>query len=242
MSREADREEDLWAEYIGKRTPELRDRIFLGNIDLIKQEAGRMLLHVPPSVERCDLESAGASGLLGAVERYDPGFGVPFRAYAVKRIHGAMVDELRTLDLLGRDTRQRLAKIREAENELASRGMEPTAEEIARMTGLSVEEYHNVERAYHASRLGRILPEGVEENAVQPAAGGSGEDPADEAEKRDMVKKVMEDLSQREQLLVTLHYYEDMTLREISRVMGVSEGRVSQIHTELVARLRRRLR
>jgi RNA polymerase sigma factor for flagellar operon FliA len=231
----------LWAEYAKTRASELRDRIFLDNLELIHQEVGRMLLHVPPTVEKGDLESAAASGLLGAVERYKPGTGVPFGAFALKRIHGAILDELRRMDLLGRDTRHRLGEIRQAEKSLREKGIEPTTEEITKITGLSTEEYYNVERAYHASRLGRLAPEESEEESVPQVAQPETETPAEEVEKADLVKKVLDELSQREQLLVTLHYYEGLTLREISRVMGVSEGRVSQIHTEMVTRLRRRL-
>jgi len=223
------------------RSSEVRDRIFLEHLQLIKQEVGGMLLHVPSSVEKGDLESAAAQGLLRAVELFDPNKGVPFEAYALQRIHGAILDELRRMDLLGRDTRQRLIKIREAEKQLRDKGKAPTTEDIVRITGLSTEEYYNVERAYHASRLGKILPEDSDENAAPPVAVSEIEDPADKVEKLDLIQKILDELSEREKLLVTLHYYEDMTLREISRVMGLSEGRISQIHAEMVSRLRRSL-
>ena len=231
----------LWTEYAKNRATELRDRIFLDNLQLIHQEVGRMLLHVPPTVEKGDLESAAAAGLLSAVERYKPGTGVPFAAFAIRRIHGAIIDELRRMDLLGRDTRHRLGEIRQAEKTLREKGVEPTTEEITKLTGLSTEEYYNVERAYHASRLGRLEPEQADDETAPQVTQPDINTPAEEVEKADLVRKVLDELSQREQLLVTLHYYEGLTLREISRVMGVSEGRVSQIHAEMVSRLRRRL-
>ncbi|HHN47123.1 MAG TPA: sigma-70 family RNA polymerase sigma factor [Planctomycetes bacterium] len=241
MKKEESALDGLWAEYARTRSSELRDRLFLHNLELIHQEVGRMLVHVPSSVEKGDLESAAAAGLLGAVERYEPSTGVPFAAFALKRIRGAIVDELRKMDLLGRDTRQRLVRIRRVEQELKAKGVEPEGEEIARLAGISHEEYLNVERAYHASRLGRMGPEESDEDGLPAAAALEDETPAEQAEKADLVNKVLEELSRREQLLVTLHYYEGLTLREISRVMGLSEGRISQMHAEMVARLRRRL-
>jgi RNA polymerase sigma factor for flagellar operon FliA len=242
MTKVDDKEERaLWEEYSKTRSPQLRDRIFLANLELIHQEVGRMLLHVPASVEKGDLESAAAGGLLSAVEHYRPATNVPFAAFALKRIRGAIMDELRRMDLLGRDTRHRLTQIRQAEEELRARGIEPTTEEIVRLTGLSTEEYLNVERAYHASRLGRLTPEEGDESNEPAIAEPQVQTPAEEVEKTDLVHRVLSELSEREQMLVTLHYYEGLTLREISRVMGLTEGRISQIHTEMVARLRRKL-
>lgn len=132
-------------------------------------------------------------------------------------------------------------QIRHVEERLRAKGIEPTTEQIVRLTGLSTEEYLNVERAYHASRLGRLTPEEGGESNAPAIAAPQVQTPAEEVEKTDLVHRVLDELSEREQLLVTLHYYEGLTLREISRVMGVTEGRISQIHTEMVTRLRRKL-
>lgn len=216
----------------------LRDRLFLSTLEIVKTEAGRFLLHVPPVVERGDLEAAAAAGLLQAVERFDPESGVPFRYFASLRVRGAILDELRRMDLLGRDTRKRVEAIRAAEARLKNKGLKASDEAIAEEAGLSYEEYADAEMAFHASRLVQVTEE--DDGAAVPVP-WEGPLPADQVQNEELVGKAMENLSEREKALVTLHYYEGLTLREISRAMGLSEGRVSQIHSEMLRRLKRLL-
>lgn len=217
----------------------LRDRVFLENLEIVRNEVGRFLLHVPPAVERGDLEAAAAAGLLQALERYDPDSGVPFRFFAARRVRGAILDELRRMDLLGRDTRHRIEAIRQAERRLRNSGADPTAEEIARAAGISYDEYVDAELALHASQLARITPP-ADDMPLAPIP-SEAPPPHQAVENQELVNRALQLLSEREKVLVALHYYEGLTLREIARLMRLSEGRVSQIHADMLSRLRRKL-
>jgi RNA polymerase sigma factor for flagellar operon FliA len=169
----------------------LRDRLILTYAPLVKYVAGKLGSWLPPHVEEGDLISYGLLGLIGAIERFEPDREIKFETYAISRIRGAMIDELRSLDWVPRSVRNRAREIERAIAELESDG------EVA-----------------------RELPHG---------------------EMRQALAQAITRLPDRERLVVTLYYYEELTLREIGEVLSVTESRVSQLHTKAILRLRVRL-
>ncbi len=234
--------EDLWRRFRqGDR--DAYEALVEAHLPLVKVTVGRMALTLPRSVPREDLYSAGCLGLLLAVRRYDPSREAKFTTYAITRIRGAILDELRQRDLLGRVTRDRVTRIRRAENELQGRGQEPTPEAVAKEAGLSENEYWEAEMgelASHQVSLSEVTEDGEHaledllQNQQTPAMGHRME--VDE-----VIQVVQDLLTDKERLLVVLYYNEELTLKEIGEIMQVSESRVCQIHTAMAKRVRKKL-
>ena len=242
----------LWATYTETRPKAVRDTLVHNYLYLVRYVAGKMAMSVPPSVEIDDLVSAGVVGLMDAIEKYDPGRDTKFETYAVSRIRGAIVDDLRSLDWVPRSVRRKARMIEEAysylENEL---GRAASDEEISRKLNISVDEFRSiVEEVVSAGLLSlddfvgsqdgerttRIIDLVCSTNDVSPSA------PLELEEMREVLAGAIMNLPEKERSVVALYYYEDMTLKEIGRSLGVSESRVSQIHTKAMLRLRGRLR
>lgn len=240
---------ELWRQYrAGNR--ELRDELVEQHLSLVKHVAGRMALVVPGSVPLADLEGYGALGLLEAVERYDPDRGVPFAGYAVTRIRGAILDGLRSMDPAPASWRQQARLLEQAAARLEERlGRSPEDEELATELGLEPAELAEWERRAASLslvyldqiRLGHGGEDG-QESPVESLAGGDEEDdPLGSVLRQDRQAALAEALgrlSDKERLVVTLIYYEDLTAREAAQVMGLSPSRVSQLHTRAILRLR----
>jgi RNA polymerase sigma factor for flagellar operon FliA len=202
-------------------------------------------------VDEQDLVSYGLLGLIGAIERFDPDREIKFETYAIARIKGAIIDELRSLDWVPRSVRTRARQIERAIAELERTLMRaPTDEEIAAKLGIEVEELETSLTEISRSSMAAL------DELWTPAAGGdqialidtiedtSGPDPEVSLEKgelREALGDAISRLPEREKLVVTLYYYEELTLREIGEVLGVTESRVSQLHTKAVLRLKARL-
>ena len=214
--------------------------------------AGRLGSGLPAHVDEGDLVSYGLLGLIGAIERYDPTRDIKFETYAIARIKGAIIDELRALDWVPRSVRSRAREIERAIAELeAKTGLAPTDEQIAAKIGISVDELEEsltdisplVDRRARRALvgLGRRRPDladGHDRGRDRPAARGR-------ARRRPRCARRSPTRSpgcpEREKLVVTLYYYEELTLREIGEVLGVTESRVSQLHTKAILRLKARL-
>ena len=251
MSR-ADETQSLWLEYRRTGDQRLRDRLVLTYAPLVKYVAGRLGSGLPAHVDEADLVSYGLLGLMGAIERYDPERDVKFETYAIARIKGQIIDELRAMDWVPRSVRSRARDIERAIAELESKlGRAPTDEEIAGKLGISEDELEE-----SLSEIARSSIAALDELWTVSGSGGDqvalidtiederAPDPQSslsQTELREAVADSIARLPEREKLVVTLYYYEELTLREIGEVLGVTESRVSQLHTKAILRLRAHL-
>jgi RNA polymerase sigma factor FliA len=243
--------QSLWLEFRRTQDKGLRDRLILTYAPLVKYVAGRLGSGLPAHVDEGDLVSYGLLGLISAIERYDPERDIKFETYAMARIKGAIIDELRALDWVPRSVRSRAREIERAIAELEARlGRAPTDEEIAGKIGISVDELEesltDISRSSIAAldELWSATGEGDQVSLLDTIEDTSGPRPAealDETELREALADAIARLPEREKLVVTLYYYEELTLREIGEVLGVTESRVSQLHTKAVLRLKARL-
>jgi RNA polymerase sigma factor FliA len=242
----------LWREYRRSRDQHLRDRLILTYAPLVKYVAGRLGSGLPAHVDEGDLVSYGLLGLIGAIERYDPNRDVKFETYAIARIKGSIIDELRAMDWVPRSVRARARDIERAIAELESRlGRAPTDEEIAQKLGLSQEELDgsltDISRSSIAAldELWTVSSSGGDQIAlidtIEDTQGPEPQSALAETEMKEAIAEAIARLPEREKLVVTLYYYEELTLREIGEVLGVTESRVSQLHTKAVLRLKARL-
>ncbi len=241
----------LWREY--KRTGDraLRDRLILTYAPLVKFVAGRLGSGLPSHVDEGDLVSYGLLGLIGAIDRFDPERDIKFETYAVTRIKGSIIDELRSMDWVPRSVRARARDIERAIARLEAKlTRAPNDEEIAAQLGISEEELQDglleisrssiaaLDELWAGSSGGDPVPliATIEDpNAPEPQAEMS------QTELKEALGEAIARLPEREKLVVTLYYYEELTLREIGEVLGVTESRVSQLHTKAVLRLKARL-
>jgi RNA polymerase sigma factor for flagellar operon FliA len=243
--------QSLWLEFRRTKDKALRDRLILTYAPLVKYVAGRLGSGLPAHVDEGDLVSYGLLGLIGAIERYDPTRDIKFETYAISRIKGAIIDELRALDWVPRSVRSRAREIERAIAELEAKlGVAPTDEQIAEKIGITVEELEDsltdISRSSIAAldELWSVSGEGDQVSLMDTIEDTTGPRPADvldESEMREALADAIARLPEREKLVVTLYYYEELTLREIGEVLGVTESRVSQLHTKAILRLKSRL-
>ena len=250
MSR-ADETQTLWLQYRKTGDRGLRDRLILTYAPLVKYVAGRLGSGLPAHVDENDLVSYGLLGLIGAIERYDPDRDVKFETYAISRIKGAIIDELRAMDWVPRSVRARARDIERAIAELEAKlGVAPTDEQIAAKIGITVGELEDsltdISRSSIAAldELWSVSGDGDQVSLLDTIEDTTGLRPADvldATELREALADAIARLPEREKLVVTLYYYEELTLREIGEVLGVTESRVSQLHTKAILRLKARL-
>jgi RNA polymerase sigma factor for flagellar operon FliA len=244
----------LWRRYRTKPDDKgLRDRLILTYAPLVKYVAGRLGSGLPAHVDDDDLISYGLLGLIGAIERYDPDRDVKFETYALARIKGSIIDELRAMDWVPRSVRARARDIERAIGELERKlHRAPTDEEIAQKLGLTEEELGESLTDISRSSIAAL------DELWTVSSGGGGDQVAlidtiedveapdpqgtlSVTEQKEALADAIARLPEREKLVVTLYYYEELTLREIGEVLGVTESRVSQLHTKAVLRLKARL-
>lgn len=243
---------DLWARYKAHGDSQARDELILNYSPLVKYVAGRLASSLPATVETADLISYGIFGLIDAIEKYDPGREIKFETYAIARIKGAIIDELRAMDWVPRSVRSKAREIETAyvalENELKR---VPSDQEVAGRIGISVKEFHDVltKLSYTSVVSFEELWVGGDREDGQSAIGTikdeSAEDPVamfESVEIKGILADAIERLPERERTVIALYYYEGLTLKEIGQVLGVTESRVSQLHTKAVLRLRARLK
>ena len=241
----------IWVEFSRTRDKGIRDRLILTYAPLVKYVAGRLGSGLPAHVDEGDLVSYGLLGLIGAIERYDPSRDIKFETYAIARIKGAIIDELRALDWVPRSVRSRAREIERAIAELeAKTGLAPTDEQIAAKIGISVDELEesltDISRSSIAAldELWSLSGDGDQislMDTIEDETGPRPEAALDQTEMREALADAIARLPEREKLVVTLYYYEELTLREIGEVLGVTESRVSQLHTKAILRLKARL-
>src|SRR5947209_634109 len=243
---------DLWRRYKSSGDERARERLVVAYSPLVKYVAGRMSSGLPAHVEEADLISYGLGGLISAIERFDLTREIKFETYAITRIRGAIIDELRNLDWVPRSVRARAREIERINMKLEARLQRaPTDEEMAGELGVTIDEFQETLLQISNSTIVAL----DELWNVQDATGDQvslldtlpdreAPDPqqlVDQSELRDRIADAIALLPEREKLVVALYYYENLTLREIGEVLGVTESRVSQLHTKAVLRLRSKL-
>jgi RNA polymerase sigma factor FliA len=242
----------LWLEFRKTNDPGLRDRLILTYAPLVKYVAGRLGSGLPAHVDEGDLVSYGLLGLIGAIERYEPDRDVKFETYAIARIRGAIIDELRALDWVPRSVRSRAREIERAISELeAKQGTAPSDEQIAGKLGISTDELEESLSEIARSSIAALDElwtvsgsDGDQVALIDTIEDTEAPDPQSslsQTEMREALAEAIARLPEREKLVVTLYYYEELTLREIGEVLSVTESRVSQLHTKAILRLKARL-
>lgn len=253
---ETGKEEELaqdWRRFKEHGDPEARERLILAYANLVKYVAGRVAVALPPHVEMDDLISYGVFGLVDAIEKFDAARGVKFETYALSRVKGAIIDGLRATDWVPRSVRQKARELEQVIGRLEARlGRAATDEEVCAELGLTPSEYHLLLAEVRGAALCSLdeLWTADPDDESTLAVGSmvqdrTAEDPSESVEEQEMhrlLAQALRELPERERLVLTLYYYEELTLKEIGQVLGVTESRVSQIHTQAILRLRGRIR
>ncbi|MGZ4173171.1 MAG: RNA polymerase sigma factor WhiG [Solirubrobacteraceae bacterium] len=244
--------QELWRRYKTSGDERARERLVVAYSPLVKYVAGRMSTGLPAHVEEADLISYGLVGLISAIGRFDLSREIKFETYAIPRIRGAIIDELRSLDWVPRSVRARAREFERVNMKLEARLQRaPTDEEMATELELSVEDFQDALLQISNSTI-VALDElwsvsdstGDQVSLLDTLPDRAAPDPealVDQGEVRDRIADAIAALPEREKLVVALYYYENLTLREIGEVLGVTESRVSQLHTKAVLRLRSKL-
>jgi RNA polymerase sigma factor FliA len=243
---------DLWKRYKSQGDQRARERLVVAYSPLVKYVAGRMSSGLPAHVDEADLVSYGLTGLINAIERFDLSREIKFETYAITRIRGSIIDELRTLDWVPRSVRTRAREIERANQKLEMKLQRaPSDDEMAVELDMSVNEFQDsLVQISHSTII--ALDELWNTNdqngdsvslldTLPDHTTPSPEAVVDQGELRDRIATAIAALPEREKLVIALYYYENLTLREIGEVLGVTESRVSQLHTKAVLRLRSKL-
>lgn len=237
----------IWEKYTKNPTQEMREQIIIEYAPLVKIVAGRLSMYLGGNVEYEDLVSYGVFGLIDAIDKFDTNKDVKFETYASLRIRGSILDQIRKMDWIPRTVRQRQRKIDEAIKSLEARtGKTPTDEMLAKELGVSGEEllsWQSQLKVTNVVSLNEFVESGNE--PVMDAKGNfrfaQPEEVIAETELKRMLKDAMQLLTEKEQKVILLYYYEDLTLKEISRVLEVSESRISQLHTKALQKMKKKM-
>jgi RNA polymerase sigma factor for flagellar operon FliA len=243
----------LWEDFKSTGDPAVRERLILHYSPLVKYVAGRVGVGLPSNVEQADLVSYGVFGLIDAIEKFDLERAIKFETYAISRIRGAIIDELRAMDWIPRSVR---SKAREVEKAYASLEGElhrtPTEVEVAERMGIKLSDLHHIfsQVSYvNVVALDELLSVGGEKGdslslgdtlqdtrAEDPVMAFEGE------ETKFLLSRAIDQLPEREKIVITLYYFEGLTLAEIGKVLGVTESRICQMHTKAVVAMRAKLK
>lgn len=243
---------DLWKRYKADGDKNARERLVLAYSPLVKYVAGKMGSGLPSYVDDADLISYGLTGLISAIERFEPSREIKFETYAMSRIKGSIIDELRSMDWVPRSVRMKAREFERANAKLEHKlHRAPSDQELSEELGVTIEELQE-----HIQQISNSAVIALDELwSVSDSSGGQVslldtlEDPNaadpersyDAVNVKEQIAEAISRLPEREKLVVALYYYENLTLREIGEVLGVTESRVSQLHTKAVLRLKSRL-
>lgn len=244
----ADQVTELWGSYHDDPTRMARDRLILHYSPLVKYVAGRVGVGLPQNVEQSDLVSYGIFGLIDAIEKFDPARGFKFETYAIARIKGAILDELRSIDWVPRSVRAKGRAVERAFSKLeATLKRSPTETELAAeldMTEAQLQAVLGQLSLTGVAALDEMLGDRGDSTTLGDTIPDSGDGPGailERSEMRGQLAEAIERMPEREKMVLTLYYFENLTLAQIGEVLGVTESRVSQIHTKSVLQLRSRL-
>lgn len=239
--------EKLWDAYRQKKTQETREQLIIEYAQLVKLVAGRLSMYLGHNVEYDDLVSYGIFGLIDAIDKFDLEKNVKFETYASLRIRGAILDQIRKMDWIPRSVRQRQRKIDEAMKQIEMRtGKTASDEELAKQLGLTEEELYSWQTQLKVTNV--VSLNEFEENGPEPMIDSAHpvrfsqpEEVVEEAELQEKLAESLELLTEKERRVIELYYYEDMTLKEISKILEVSESRISQLHTKALNKMRKKM-
>jgi RNA polymerase sigma factor for flagellar operon FliA len=239
----------LWAEYQKKPSAEMREQLIIAYSQLVKLVAGRLSMYLGHNVEYEDLVSYGIFGLIDAIDKFDMDKNVKFETYASLRIRGAILDQIRKMDWIPRTVRQRQRRIDDAIKSIEMRtGKTASDEEIAQELGVSEDEllsWQSQLKVTNVVSLNEFEEQGTGPEPVMDATFNSHfaqpEDVVEEAELKEKLVEALALLTEKERKVIELYYYEDLTLKEISGVLDVSESRVSQLHTKALLKMRKKM-
>jgi RNA polymerase sigma factor for flagellar operon FliA len=243
---------ELWQEFKASGESRLRERLILHYSPLVKYVAGRVGVGLPPNIEQADLVSYGIFGLIDAIEKFDLERAIKFETYAISRIKGAIIDELRAIDWIPRSVRYKAREVEKAYAALEAKlHRTPTESEVAGELGISLDELHTIFSQVsfvNVIALDELLNVGGERgdklSLVDTLEDTKAEDPVEVFETEEtkyLLSRAINTLPEREKIVVTLYYYEGLTLAEIGQVLGVTESRICQMHTKAVLQLRAKL-
>ncbi len=243
---------ELWQEFKATGESRLRERLILHYSPLVKYVAGRVGVGLPPNIEQADLVSYGIFGLIDAIEKFDLERAIKFETYAISRIKGAIIDELRAIDWIPRSVRYKAREVEKAYAALEAKlHRTPTESEVAGELGISLDELHTIFSQVsfvNVIALDELLNVGGERgdklSLVDTLEDTRAEDPVEVFETEEtkyLLSRAINTLPEREKIVVTLYYYEGLTLAEIGQVLGVTESRICQMHTKAVLQLRAKL-
>jgi RNA polymerase sigma factor for flagellar operon FliA len=243
----ADNKHKLWDAYSIKKTPELQEKIIIEYAGLVKLVAGRLSMYLGYNVEYDDLVGYGIFGLIDAIDKFDFSKGVKFETYASLRIRGAILDQIRKMDWIPRSIRQKQRKMDMAYQSLELKhGRAANDGEVAMELDISVEEletWQNQTKITNIISLDEFMEQGSETN-IEPSLATAFDQPEKIVEKQELkeiLTKTLETLTEKEKTVIILYYYEELTLKEISRVLEVSESRISQLHTKALQKMKIKL-
>jgi RNA polymerase sigma factor for flagellar operon FliA len=238
----------VWREYKASPSIEIRNQLVEHYLSLVKYNAERIWARLPDGVDLDDLISAGIFGLMDAIEAFDLERGVKFETYCVPRIRGAMLDELRTMDWVPRLVRSKASKMEEARKTLeAALGRPPRPDEMAEKLGVTLEDLYKMIGDATAVSQVSLNKKWYETDSYKDVReidileDKKAEDPTHRLQNGDLMRLVTRGLNRNERLIIILYYYEDMTMKEIGATLDLSESRVSQMHSSIVARLQSQL-
>jgi len=233
-------------------TTENREEVIKRYSPMIKYVANRIAMRLPPHIEVDDLISVGVLGLMDAISKYDSSRGAKFKTYAEFRVRGAILDELRAMDWVPRSIRQKASNVDKVVQGLQSKlSRAPEDEEVAKEMGLSLDQFHNTLNEtksvpiFSLEDLGIAKESGEQQSLLDCLAGKADADPQTQIrliELKEIIAKAIDALPEKERLMVSLYYYEELTMKEIGAVLEITESRVSQIHSKAVYRLRTKLK
>mgnify|MGYP000422684289 FL=1 len=233
-------------------TEENREEVIKKYSPMIKYVANRIAMRLPPHIEVDDLISVGVLGLMDAISKYDSSRGAKFKTYAEFRVRGAILDELRAMDWVPRSIRQKASNVDKVVQGLQSKlSRAPEDEEVAKEMGLSLDQFHNTLNEtksipiFSLEDLGIAKESGEQQSLLDCLAGKADADPQTQirlVELKEIIAKAIDTLPEKERLMVSLYYYEELTMKEIGAVLDITESRVSQIHSKAVYRLRTKLK
>ena len=243
---------ELWQEFKATGESRLRERLILHYSPLVKYVSGRVGVGLPPNIEQADLVSYGIFGLIDAIEKFDLERAIKFETYAISRIKGAIIDELRAIDWIPRSVRYKAREVEKAYAALEAKlHRTPTESEVAGELGISLDELHTIFSQVsfvNVIALDELLNVGGERgdklSLVDTLEDTRAEDPVEVFETEEtkyLLSRAINTLPEREKIVVTLYYYEGLTLAEIGQVLGVTESRICQMHTKAVLQLRAKL-
>ncbi len=237
--------DQIWREYRATPTTEVRNFLIARHLELVAYAAERLHKRLPSEVEINDLKSAGAFGLMDAVDSFDPERGVKFETFCTQRIRGAMFDELRSMDWVPRLVRSRTAKVEKVRKSIEMEtGSKPTEDEVAARLNVSGDEFEKLQKDSRPVSMVSLTRKCFETDGskdvreIDVVEDGRQENPLQAVQKQDLQALITKGLSRAERLIVILYYYEEMTMKEIGATLDLSESRVSQMHSSILARLK----